>query len=593
MRAHTQVIRGEFYEDQLFRYLDLVLRRLDTVFHRQHGVDAIAVLQVIRSLAELVEDRFNIFIRRQSEIFKKRKPAAAVRKFVELFPELGMTPDEILASLTEAGVRPEHARDALVEFTNTTLTECFTVSRDDIASVCPPGAETSAILQIIDQWSLSFSDLAGQNLDHLHLDKPIWRKPFIRLGDGQLFWPTVTSSSIFAFEMFETLIDPHEPLSIAYHDARAEMLEDELTTLLARYFPAGKVMRQLQWSDPATTAAYENDAVVAVDRYLLIFEAKSRRVSSPALRGAPDRLALEIRKVMVEPAEQSKRLMDMLLAERRIHCFQSRDGPVQIDSRAIDTFVRVNVSLETIGDLNSRWPELAEARFIAQDAVQIPTMSLGDLETICRSLRSQSSLVHYLKRREDFERNAVYLAGELDLLAFYLATGFNIGDEEFGETSLLIYGMSARLDEYFGLQQPGSPVRQPEAKRTPLWNSILAEIERRATDGWLTITHRLLNVSYEDQVKVEKHIALAGNGPPRRREGLAFITFGRMTRQERIEFAGEAGVTTMDKAGTDDCLVVGFNMNEPPAPYHLITLVRRNVQGGRKSGGCTRPPTSD
>jgi hypothetical protein len=250
--------------------------------------------------------------------------------------------------------------------------------------------------------------------------------------------------------------------------------------------------------------------------------------------------------------------MDMLLAERRIHCFQSRDGPVQIDSRAIDTFVRVNVSLETIGDLNSRWPELAEARFIAQDAVQIPTMSLGDLETICRSLRSQSSLVHYLKRREDFERNAVYLAGELDLLAFYLATGFNIGDEEFGETSLLIYGMSARLDEYFGLQQPGSPVRQPEAKRTPLWNSILAEIERRATDGWLTITHRLLNVSYEDQVKVEKHIALArrklsrssdppayaamlGNGPPRRREGLAFITFGRMTRQERFEFAGEAG----------------------------------------------------
>jgi hypothetical protein len=188
-----------------------------------------------------------------------------------------------------------------------------------------------------------------------------------------------------------------------------------------------------------------------------------------------------------------------------------------------------------------------------------------------------------------------YLAGELDLLAFYLATGFNIGDEEFGETSLLIYGMSARLDEYFGLQQPGSPVRQPEAKRTPLWNSILAEIERRATDGWLTITHRLLNVSYEDQVKVEKHIALArrklsrssdppayaamlGNGPPRRREGLAFITFGRMTRQERFEFAGEAGVTTMDKAGTDDCLVVGFNMNEPPAPYHLITLVRRNVQ---------------
>ena len=395
--------------------------------------------------------------------------------------------------------------------------------------------------------------------------------------------------------MFETLIDPNEALSIAYHDARAEMLEDELATLLARYFPGGKVMRRLEWSDPATNAVYENDAVVAVDRYLLIFEAKSRRISPPALRGAPDRLALEIRKVMVEPAEQSKRLMDMLLAERRIHRFQSRDGPVQIDSRSVDTFVRVNVSLETIGDLNSRWPELAEARFIAEDAVQIPTMSLGDLETICRSLRSQSSLAHHLRRREDFERNAVYLAGELDLLAFYLATGFNIGDDEFGETSLMIYGMSARLDEYFGPQQPGSPVRLPEAKRTPLWNSILAEIERRASDGWLTITHRLLNASYDDQLKVEKHMAVARRkllrssdppayaamlayGPSRGREGLAFIAFGKMTREERLEFAGETGVNVMDKAGTNDCLVVGFNTNEPPAPYHLITLVRRNVR---------------
>jgi hypothetical protein len=50
-------------------------------------------------------------------------------------------------------------------------------------------------------------------------------------------------------------------------------------------------------------------------------------------------------------------------------------------------------------------------------------------------------------------------------------------------------------------------------------------------------------------------------GPSRRREGLAFIAFGKMTREERLEFAGETGVNVMDKAGTNDCLVVGFNMH--------------------------------
>ena len=125
--------------------------------------------------------------------------------------------------------------------------------------------------------------------------------------------------------------------------------------------------------------------------------------------------------------------------------------------------------------------------------------------------------------------------------------------------------------------------------------ALRAEIERRASDGWLTITHRLLNASYDDQLKVEKHMAVARRkllrssdppayaamlayGPSRGREGLAFIAFGKMTREERLEFAGETGVNVMDKAGTNDCLVVGFNTNEPPAPYHLITLVRRNVR---------------
>jgi hypothetical protein len=70
---------------------------------------------------------------------------------------------------------------------------------------------------------------------------------------------------------------------------------------------------------------------------------------------------------------------------------------------------------------------------------------------------------------------------------------------------------------------------------------------------------------------------MLANGPPRRREGLALITFGEMTREERFEFRKEAAAATMDKAGTNDCLVVGFIVNAAPAPFHLVPLVTRDI----------------
>jgi hypothetical protein len=389
MRAHTQVIRGALYVDQTYRYLQLVLDRIDGSFLSLYGVTASTVVQVLRALIELIEGRLNALAARQARFFRKKKPADVAGEFVGAFPEFGVSKDDVLTRFTEAGIPPDHLRHMLVELTCVMLAECFTLSDEDLSNVCPAGSDISAIRRVIDQWSLSFNDLAGQNLDHLYLNNPVWRKPFIHLEDGRVFWPTPNISLTFAFEMFELLINPHQVLSAAYHVARAEMLEKELGTLLTKQFPGGKVMQRLKWTDPAGSVVYENDAVVVIDRTILMFEAKSRRIADSALRGSPDRLPVEIQKIMVEPAEQSKRLMNSLSTDRRIHCFASKAGAVEIDSRALDTFVRINVSFEAIGDLSSRWPELVESQIISKDDVQISTMTLGELEIM--SVASQSS----------------------------------------------------------------------------------------------------------------------------------------------------------------------------------------------------------
>ena len=360
IRGHTQVVRGALYVDQIYRYLQLTLERLDGGFAALYGLTASTVLQVLRALIQLIEERLNELAVRQARFFRKRETGEVAREFVEAFPEFGVDKDEVLTRFTRASISPDHLRHMLVDITCVLLPECFTIGHADIENICPPNSTSSAIAGVIKQWSLSFNDLATHNLEHIYLDNPVWQRPFIRLDDGRFFWPTPNISLTFAFEMFELLIKPHKHLSDLYHDTRAEMLENELGILLTHNFPRGKVMQRLKWTMPAEPVVYENDAVVVIDRTVLIFEAKSRRVKASALRGSPASLPEEIHRIMVEPAAQSKRLMDVLSIERRIHCFDSKNGPVEIDSRTIDNFTRINISFEPIGDLTSRWPDLVD-----------------------------------------------------------------------------------------------------------------------------------------------------------------------------------------------------------------------------------------
>ncbi|WEQ54303.1 hypothetical protein LV564_00225 (plasmid) [Komagataeibacter nataicola] len=59
-----------------------------------------------------------------------------------------------------------------------------------------------------------------------------------------------------------------------------------------------------------------------------------------------------------------------------------------------------------------------------------------DLETVFETLSLQIERCHYLARRSELERNAVYTADEFDLLAVYQANQFNVGEAEFDGTHL-------------------------------------------------------------------------------------------------------------------------------------------------------------
>jgi len=107
-------------------------------------------------------------------------------------------------------------------------------------------------------------------------------------------------------------------------------------------------------------------------------------------------------------------------------------------------------------------------------------------------------------RRAEFEKNADYNGDEIDLLAFYLDTGFNIGNAEFTQQRLRLLGMSNIFDPFFMKELPKSETPKPKRKLTRWWRSIIQHIESRQSERWSEVGCVLLNFTHDQQTKFEE-----------------------------------------------------------------------------------------
>lgn len=595
IRGDTQMVRGEFHPHQTDRYLRALFTRFDSHFEQVHGVAATTLLDLQGGLLSLVERKIGAWRRSVSRVRREHKAAKALKVWAKEFG--GDDPDAMASIQAKAAamrVAPEHLPAFLVEEACLLLRDVYAFDLHDVDALLPEGVDRSAVERALETWSLAFGELANADPAHFYLANPVWTRPFIRRGEGRYLWPSPGTMIAFSFDMFETLIDADKALKTAYETARAKLLEAELGRLLRAAFPGAYVFTGLKWTGDDDGKTYETDAAVVIDKTLLIFEAKAGRVSATARRGADARLKREVAKLMADPAEQSSRLERQLRSRPGVHVMSANEGEARIDPLKVDTIIRYNITLNILGALSSRWPDLVEAGLIAADLPYTPTMSVADLDVVIELLEGPAEVVHYLRRRAAFEQNADYVADEYDLVAFYLDTGFDIGIIEYDGTHLGIYGMSALLDEWFSRRAPGQqPPKKPRPKRTRLWRELLRQLETRRPPGWIEMSHRLLDVDFEVQSALEQAMpqmrrqiqrsrkpvdmqtANVSNPTIPRRSPAVFAVYKATSRSERDDLILFAGAEWVEKADTEDCLVVGFNVNEPADGYSEIGIVTR------------------
>jgi len=268
-----------------------------------------------------------------------------------------------------------------------------------------------------------------------------------------------------------------------------------------------------------------------------------------------------------------------------------------IDADAVRDVIRVNILVDAIGPLSAHWPQLKAAGLIPAAADIAPTMTVFELETIFEVLQLQIERCHYLSRRSEFEEEFRYTADELDLLAYYIETQFNV-EPQGPDTSIWLYGRSMQIAPAYSERRTAGTLSFP-IKRAALWARLLGALEDKKPTGWTRFGHRLLNTTLAGQRIFEQRVNAGRKAVAKAPDHFftSAVTFGQGEQRHTIAFAvgapdgpeqfqanvQYASNSAFEQGGSTDLLLLYWFSPPTGEAYDFIGTMRRTQLGGIRS----------
>lgn len=500
IQSWTLAVRGARHEFQTRRYAFALAKIVDASFRHHHGCTATSLVEAIGRFYDLVEERLQAERASLRRWVRKKSGIAMIQAFVEGLDDT--TAAEISAAAMPYRYDRDHVTALLINRFEQRLSGAFTLRYEDLVAETP-AKERDALIRLLRGRALRFGEVKKLALERLHLDNPVRIRPFIELDPQTFFCPAPQTLGVQMSEILEDLCAISPSLKKKAEKARADLLEEQLADVVRRFLPSAELREKVKWSEDGGITTWESDLVGVIDKTVLVFEAKSAKISPPAGRGAVNSLKDALKDLVVDSSLQSLRFKARVEnANGPLH-FDTAQGPFMIDAGAIRSVIRVNILQDPIGPLSSHWPQLARAGFVPAELDIAPSMTVFDLETVFETLSLQIERCHYLARRTELERNAVYTADELDLLAIYQEHQFNVGEAEFDGTRLEWYGASLRLTPEYSARRAAGTL-SAHMQRTDFWADLLVALEKKREVGWTRLGHRLLNADVRVQRRVER-----------------------------------------------------------------------------------------
>jgi hypothetical protein len=504
IRTHTSVVRNWGYFESVTRISKSLFERIDPVFDEVFGLKLTQVINIFEGLVRRQEDLLNAHRKKiHEEIFKKKTQSGMVTALFETFPELHGDLDEFRAQATAPGVSMQEASMRVLAATDRFIPHLLAFDCEEIAAA--HDIDSEVISKLFNWLSLEMESLKHEEPDALFLDNPVWLRPFIYLAPHKYFCPLPQSLMSFVFPIVDELVSPYPDLAKKLSLARATFLEDEVAALFEKALPGAQLSRGFKWREGPQQ--FESDLVIRYDTTVLLVEAKSGKVSWPALRGAPARMIDHIRTLIVEPSDQSGRLAERLQEDIvRVRKGETAQLQFPVPMEGVTCVMRLSVTLHDFATLQSVPRMLMNAGVLQNKYPLAPCMLLADLETMLDLFDAPYVRLHYLRRRAEMLLKINTIGDELDMLGFYLDTALDTGKIDQEKNTLLLTGYSARIDRYYTHRDEGIKIPKPQPNTSDWFKRLCEQLYQSQRIGWSEIACALLSVSPTDQRTVERQV---------------------------------------------------------------------------------------
>lgn len=587
LRLHTQNVRNWGYFHKVINISKSLYAPLDVLFENQLGISATALISVFEDHLKEMERFATARMLTFRKIFAEPTVEGIIRQYYLHNPQFEDSPDKMIEFAKQHELSIEQIKFLTFTHSELRLTDAFSLKAKDAATKL--NISSSALSTVLDKLSLSFGSTTSDKPEYFFLDNPVWTKPLIKRGHGIYYCAMPQLFFSFIFQVFDQLAKDDANLRTALQDRRAEFLEKEIVRLFSAAFPGAEYTFNYRWQEE--NVEYENDLIIRIDSHLLLIEAKSGSISWPALRGAPDRAKRHVEELLIEPSNQSYRLEAKILEALSRPAYRDillPNFPISLDM--VRNVLRLSVTLEDFGVLQSNLHLVKDAGWIAGEHPLAACILLADLEIVLDILEPTAQKIHYIKRRSELEANMKYAGDELDLLGFYLLTGFNVGDAEFDGHPLFLNSLSSKVDDYYIALDHGIQRDKPKMKLSKWWRDICERLEDRDFHQWSDVAIILLKFSYTEQKsaelafkKIRKNVLKNWRQENHRStvvltpnihgsDALAFYAFRDREKEYRQERMANIASQVFNNKHVQRCVIMGVNIDKNHYPYSSLLV---------------------
>lgn len=593
IRMHTNGIRNWGYMGDVQQITLDLYSPLDAQFSAYHGFTCTDLISTMAAVLGELERRYSEHTNVLAKVLKGKKPQEVFDLYYKHVPGLVGSSKNLADGLP--GINLEGAKAVVMGHFDLRHQTNATFTPQDVSAVSGQPEEVCAsLLRAI---ALPPAALNGTKEEYLYLGNPVWHAPVIDLVD-EFFIPMPQAFFSHIHRIMERLAT-EAGLKETLEKARNAYLEGKLESCLRAALPSAKVTAGAKWKIGAEQ--FETDALVVVDRTVLIAEAKANRLTPEGLRGAPDRVKKHVREMIFEPSVQSERLNGLIEEARTGNAVSlATVQKLGIDPENVDQVIRISVTLDDFSVLSSSVGELKEVDWVPKDHQLAPTISLADLLCVIDILDNPLLLLHYLSERMHFQDSYQLMGDELDFLGLYLVTGFNIGTPD-KENVFAPSGMSAPIDRYYNSRDAGIHIPKPRASLSPHFRQIVARLCERQPHGWTTAgLHLLSSASPSEQREIERHLVKLRKtvrrtfkdpkhintmfiAPPLARKArVGFYLFPEELRAQHREIMEILADGELGQEGVETITLFGRSTENWGVPYEAVLMSKRRESA---SGG--------